>query len=416
MTAPLLLLCIGAALLVQVVIGLGVAMRQRSRAATTLPVTVAGPAPKGPAGAWSGFRDFRVVRREFADDAHTQCSFHLAPVDGVALPPFLPGQFITLALAVVDPAAVTPNELRTIIRCYSLSDRPEPTGYRLTIKRVLAPAGRPELPPGVASNHLHDRVHEGDILEVKAPAGRFFLDPDPSVPVVLVAGGIGITPLLSMLRWCLAEQPGRVVHLYYGVRDGGEQAFKQPLEALARLHPSFHSTFVYSVPRPDDVQGRDYQRVGYVDVDLLRSTLPIGRHQFYVCGPPPMMASLLPALSRWGVLPEDIHQEAFGSATVRSMQGGSNDPAQSVAAPLEVTFRRSGRTLAWDAKDESLLDFAERHGVAVESGCRSGSCGSCETKIVSGVVRYAHAPDHEIAPGHCLLCVGTPGSKLVLEA
>jgi ferredoxin len=81
-----------------------------------------------------------------------------------------------------------------------------------------------------------------------------------------------------------------------------------------------------------------------------------------------------------------------------------------------VRFLRSGRTLAWTAQDGSLLEFAERHGMAPDSGCRSGSCGSCETRLVSGTVHYANPPDHDIAPGHCLLCVGTPASALVLEA
>jgi ferredoxin len=86
------------------------------------------------------------------------------------------------------------------------------------------------------------------------------------------------------------------------------------------------------------------------------------------------------------------------------------------AAPVEVRFRRSGRTLVWDGRDASLLDLADRHGVTVDSGCRSGNCGSCETAVASGTVRYAVTPDHEPAPGHCLLCVGTPGSALVLDA
>jgi hypothetical protein len=81
-----------------------------------------------------------------------------------------------------------------------------------------------------------------------------------------------------------------------------------------------------------------------------------------------------------------------------------------------VRFARSGRTLAWDGQDATLLDFAERHGVLIEAGCRSGGCGTCETRLVSGTVRYASAPDHDTAPGHCLVCVGTPGSALVLEA
>jgi ferredoxin-NADP reductase len=259
-------------------------------------------------------------------------------------------------------------------------------------------------------------VHEGDVLEIKAPAGQFFLDPDPQVPAVLVCGGIGITPMMSMLRWCLDEQPDRPVYLYYGLRHSGEQAFKQTLEQLAGSHPNFHLNVLYSRPGPGDVQGRDFQSTGHVDIDLLRRTLPHGRHQFYVCGPPAMMESLVPALHAWGVLAEDIHHEAFGPASMRSALGALPDTALSHSAPVDVTFRRSGRTLAWNGQDASLLDFAERHGVVVESGCRSGSCGSCETKLVSGTVRYAQKPDHDVAPGSCLLCIGTPSSPLVIEA
>ncbi len=161
---------------------------------------------------------------------------------------------------------------------------------------------------------------------------------------------------------------------------------------------------------------RDYQHAGHVDLELLRRTLPHGRHQFYVCGPPPMMQSLVPALAEWGVAAQDIHHEAFGPASVRSTSDSADVPADSQGMALEIRFTRSGRTLAWDGRDANLLDFAERHGVAVDSGCRSGSCGSCETKLISGSVRYEHTPDHDLRAGHCLLCVGKPTSALVLEA
>jgi ferredoxin len=129
-----------------------------------------------------------------------------------------------------------------------------------------------------------------------------------------------------------------------------------------------------------------------------------------------MMQSLVPALAHWGVPRQDIHFEAFGPASVRFEDAESNEPVARLAAAVEVRFHRSGRTLAWDGQDANLLEFAERHGVAVDSGCRSGSCGTCETRLVSGTVAYAHPPDHDVAPGHCLLCVGTPASALVLEA
>ncbi len=271
MTAPQLLAYIGAALLLQLVVGTAVAVWRRRSDAAALPLAAAGVAPTTASGAWAGWREFRVARRAFEDAARTQCSFHLEPVDGDPLPPFKPGQFLTFDLRV---AATQAGELRAITRCYSLSDRPDPAGYRVTIKRVPPPADHPELPPGVSSTHFHDQIHEGDVLRVRAPAGQFFIDPDASVPAVLIAGGIGITPMMSMLRWCLAEQPERTVHLFYGLRHGGEHAFKQTLEDLAASSPNFHLHVVYSRPGSEELQGRDFRHAGYVDVDLLQRTLP----------------------------------------------------------------------------------------------------------------------------------------------
>jgi hypothetical protein len=415
-TATQLLAYITVALLLQVVAGVAFAVWRR-------PATVGAPAPASVdevvtavTGAWSGWREFRVVRREFEDAAQTQCSFHLQPVDGSPLAPFQPGQYLTFSLKTPEAVAGAPGGARTITRCYSLSDRPDSTGYRITIKRALAPAERPELPPGLSSSYFHDRVHEGDVLQVRAPSGHFFIDPDASVPAVFIAGGIGITPMMSMLRWCIEAQPERLVHLYYGVRSSGDHAFKRVLEDLAAAHPAFKLNVVYSSPEPDDVLARDYHHVGYIDLALLRRTLPHGRHQFYVCGPPPMMQTLVPALREWGVQHDDIHFEAFGPASVRPTGPVSNEPAAASSASIDVRFSRAGRTLTWDGQDANLLDFAERHGLAVDSGCRSGSCGSCQTRLMSGVVTYADKPDHDIPKGHCLLCVGRPKSALVLEA
>ncbi len=410
-TALQLLLYISTALLAQITIGIGVALWHRRRNVASLAPIPVGPRATAPA--WQGSRSFRVLRRDFEDALRTQCSFLLAPVDGAPLPPFLPGQFLTFALDIPQIAGAAG---RSITRCYSLSDAPRPDAYRITVKRAAPPAGRPDLPPGAASTHLHDAVREGDLLQVRAPSGGFFIDRDAEVPAVFIAGGIGITPMMSMLGWCLEQQPGRVLHLYYGLRHSGEHAFKARLEALAAQYPSFHLNVVYSQPGAGDSQGRDYQHIGYVDGALLRQTLPHGRQQFYVCGPPPMMASLIPALLAWGIAPRDIHHEAFGPASLTPVQAACGDAGTTTAITADVQFRRSGRTLIWNGQDANLLDFAERHGVAVESGCRSGSCGSCETTVVSGHVRYAVQPDQEVAPGRCLLCVGTPGSALVLEA
>ena len=127
-----------------------------------------------------------------------------------------------------------------------------------------------------------------------------------------------------------------------------------------------------------------------------------------------MMESLVPALVAWGVPEADIHFEAFGPASVRLPSAVQEPP--SPAGPLEVRFSRSGRSLTWQGDEGNLLAFAERHGIAVESGCRSGGCGSCETRLIEGSVTYENTPDHDVAAGHCLLCVGRPATSLVLEA
>lgn len=415
-TVPLLFTYISLALLLQLVVGIGVGLwRRRSgpgeqRAMTEVPVPVAST------GAWPGWRDFRVVRRAFEDRAQTQCSFYLEPIDGGTLPSFKPGQFLTFQVQLPGVDGAAQGAGRTITRCYSLSDRPGLENYRITVKRAPAPAGQTDWPPGLSSNHLHDRVHEGDVLRVKAPSGHFHIDPESRLPVVLIAGGIGITPMMSMLRWVLAEQPGREIHLFYGVRHGGEQVFREQLDLLAASHAGFHRHVVFSRPALDDLSGRDFQHTGHVDIDLLRRVLPHGRHQFYVCGSAALMESLVPALAAWGVAVGDIHFEAFGPSSVRLADPGGISIPQHLDLPVEVHFHRSGRTLAWDGQDNNLLDFAERHGVEVDSGCRSGGCGSCETKLVSGTVRYASKPDHDVAPGHCLLCVASPESALTLEA
>ena len=168
MTASELLGLIVAALLLQLMVGIGVSVRrwraQPAAAQATSPAT----ASARPDSAWAGWREFRVAQRSFEDAAQSQCSFSLQPVDGQPLPAFKPGQFLTFTLDVAPQASGEPATPRTITRCYSLSDRPEPTHYRVTIKRVPPPADHPEAPPGQSSSHFHDHVQAGDILRVKA--------------------------------------------------------------------------------------------------------------------------------------------------------------------------------------------------------------------------------------------------------
>ena len=359
--------------------------------------------------AWVGFRKFRVQQRVMEDRNGTTCSFHLVPVDGQPLPGFKPGQFLTFRLTTQDPLTRQP---KTLVRCYSLSDRPRPDCYRVSIKRVPAPADQPEAPPGLSSGFFHDHVHEGSILEAKVPSGHFHLMEDEPLPIVLICGGIGITPMLSIVNSLLERGSRRQIWLYYGVRNGSEAVMQEHLRRLDREHENFHLQLCFSNPADNEKAGIDYQQKGRVDIPLLRSTLKLMRYQFYVCGPKPMMESLVPGLEEWGVEPRDIHYESFGPASLIRHE----KPISTEAEPITVSFGQSNRRIAWNPKLDSLLELAEESGISVESGCRAGSCGSCQTRLVSGEIEYQQQPDAEIEPGHCLLCISTPKSDITLAA
>lgn len=355
--------------------------------------------------AWSGLRTFRVARRTMEDAAQTICSFELVPKDGQALKPFLPGQFLTFSLDVPTLAGTT----QTVVRCYSISNAPDPSHYRVSIKRAPAPANT-VFPPGRSSNFFHDHVMEGSLLQVRAPAGHFHLD-HSDAPVVLIAGGVGITPLLSMLNWCLRQQVGREIWLFYGVRDRRELVMPTALEALAAAHPNFHLYFCLSDATQEALAGQKHLRPGRVDVALLRALLPLKPYHYYICGPTAMLQSLVPALEDWGVPDSHIHVEAFGPASIPRKK-----TVQTVDANIMVTFAKSGTQVVWHADAGCLLDFAEANGVQVNSGCRAGGCGSCQTTITSGEVTYRQTPDFDPEPGTCLLCVSTPKTSVTLEA
>lgn len=374
---------------------------------TVSPQTASSMPEEATLSAWSGYRTFRVERKVIEDEARSVCSFYLVPEDAQALPSFLPGQFLTFRL---DVPGTTATE--QIIRCYSLSDAPRADGYRISVKRALPPRDC-TVPAGRSSNHLHDHVEVGSPLQVRAPSGHFHIDRS-NAPVVLIGGGIGITPMLSMLSWSLNEQPGREVWLFYGVRNGRELVMKSHLEQLAAAHPNFHLRFCFSDPLPQEVAGRDYHFASRVDVRLLRAELPLKPYHFYICGPTPLMESLVPALEDWGVPDAHIHFEAFGPASIKRKPSVTQQ-AVTTQSDIVVTFARSGKRFQWQPDVGSLLEFAEANGIAVDSGCRAGGCGSCQTTITSGEVSYGQAPEFDPEPGSCLLCTCIPKTSVTLE-
>jgi len=287
----------------------------------------------------------------------------------------------------------------------------------------MSPSDAPATPPGLVSNFFHEQLVKGDILDVQAPRGHFFLDPDKERPAVLIAGGVGVTPLLSMVKSIAEAKSGREVLLFYGVQNRASHAFKTELENVTEHHANVRLVVCYSQPRKQDEEGegRDYHHAGRITVELLRSYLQSTNYEFYICGPPAMMESLVGPLTKWGVAKNDILTEAFGPATISKV---SSKPKPASVIPnadklpvvCQVTFAKTDKKCGWTADSENLLEFASRHKVPIESGCRAGNCGTCVVAIKSGRVSYLSEHGVELDEGTCLTCIATPDGDVVLDA
>lgn len=364
---------------------------------------------KGPRG-WEGFRAFIVESR--VPESETITSFYLKPQDGEPLPPYMPGQFLTFRLNI-------PEHSNPVMRTYSLSDSPNHQDYyRVTIKRLPAPADPPGLPPGLSSNYFCDHVQPGARLCVKAPRGKFYLDPNDTTPVVLLSGGVGLTPMISMLNAIIASGSTRPVWFVHGARDGREHAMGTRTRRIAAENDNVNVHVSYSQPQPEDIEGRDYDSRGHVTIELLKRVLPSAAYDFYLCGPTPFMKSLYNGLLKWGVAETRINYEFFGpvSELKESTEAASKGPASSEdQAEVEVTFANAGLTVRWDPTLESILDLAEAQGLRPDFSCRTGICHTCTSKLLEGEVEYITEPLDMPDPGCVLICCSKPKTNLVIE-
>lgn len=358
---------------------------------------------------WNGLRKFQVERRVFENPNKDICSFYLVAHDKRPIPPFKAGQYLTFQLPI-------PGEPQAVYRCYSLSDSPaERDYYRVSIKRLDAPPKAPKgTPPGLSSTFFHNMLEEGDIVEVQAPNGEFYIDDESERPVVLIAGGVGLTPLISMMNWLIATESRREIWFFYGVRNRGEHAMYEMLKRVEKENSNIHVVVVYADPTETCREGVDYDVKGFVSVDLLKSKLGSTNYEFYICGPPPMMTAITTGLDEWGVPEADVRFEAFGPASVQK----SDDEKEEVAdtgETFKVEFSRSKTTVDWAPKDGTILELAEAHNIKARCGCRAGSCGSCLTALMQGDVDYLHRPGAKPEAGSCLICISKPKSDLVID-
>lgn len=248
-------------------------------------------------GGWSGFRRFIIDRK--VEESSVISSFYLVPEDGKEVSDYNAGQYITLR---VKPEGDSYFHLRH----YSLSTAPGKPYYRITVKREDGVNGEGA---GIVSTWLHRQAEEGTVIEVSAPAGSFTLNTDTELPLVLISGGVGLTPLLSMLETVLTRQPSRQVVYIHAAKCGSQQAMREHIHELTAKHPQLSSYIIYESPEQED----QCHKTGYIDLEFLQKTTDPGS-DFYFCGPVPFMRAVYSHLKAMGVPAERTHYEFFGPA------------------------------------------------------------------------------------------------------
>ncbi|WP_078381595.1 NO-inducible flavohemoprotein [Sutcliffiella halmapala] len=251
--------------------------------------------------AWENFKSFKVVKKEIESSVIT--SFYLKPTDGTNVPAFTPGQYITIRLSI-------PGEQYLLNRQYSLSDTPNGEYYRISVKKEVID----NLPEGKVSNYLHNHLNIGDELELTAPAGDFTLQMKVAEPVYLISGGVGITPMLSMLKTIAITQPNRSTTFIHAAKNGMMHAFsKEVTESIEKIKDG-KTVLVYETPTNEDRASKKFQFEGFITEEILKGLQVEASSLFYVCGPVPFMQAVVSHLENIGVPKEKIHYEFFGPA------------------------------------------------------------------------------------------------------
>ncbi|WP_139673633.1 pyridoxamine 5'-phosphate oxidase family protein [Pseudomonas sp. F16(2018)] len=333
---------------------------------------------------------WRVLRIE--QESRDIRSFYLQPEEGTAVP-FVPGQHIPVRLQVDGEAP--------LIRTYSLSSAPSDGHLRISVKAQ-----------GPASRYLHQQLKVGDPLQVRLPMGSFTLDHTSDRPLVLVGAGVGITPLIAMLREQLALGLGRRIYLFHGGRTLADLPFQHELAELQQHAGGLLSIHrALSLPEPQAVQGRDYVFANRLGIEQIKATLPLDDYDFYLCGPASFTQDLYEGLRTVHVPDTRIHAEAFGPSTLRRHTDDNQSTLQQpppASEPVPVYFASSAKEARWAPGGGTLLELAESRGLSPDFSCRGGSCGTCKTKLVSGQVHYPNPPAELPEAGSVLICCAIP--------
>jgi ferredoxin-NADP reductase len=352
------------------------------------------PPPGAKPGPWSGL--LRVAR--VFDETPDVKTFRFTPPDGGPLPfNYLPGQFLSLTLRQDDIP---------VRRSYTIASSPTQRDYvEITVKRVEQ---------GVVSGYLHDKLQEGDQLEVTAPFGSFTFTGREAESIVLIGGGVGITPLMTVVRYLTDHGWPKDLFLLYSCRTSRDFIFREELEHLQRRYANLH--VVASMTR---AAGTEWMGpTGRLTKELIAQSVPnIAARRVHLCGPPPMMEALKAVLAHLGVPGEQVKTESF------TLARGKPEPEREAvetkpAVTATVRFAKAGKSAPLPL-DRTVLEVAESIGVEIPNVCRAGVCGVCKVKLLSGsvtmAVQDALTPEDK-AKGLVLACQAKSTVPISVEA
>ncbi len=322
-------------------------------------------------------------------ETETVRTFRFVAPDGGVLPfRWLAGQHLTLALD-------TPTG--PIKRAYTIASSPNQTRYlEITVKRESHIGG---------SSFLHDKVRAGDFLKVYGPAGSFTFEGEESAGIVLIAGGVGITPMMSKIRNLTEQAWTHPVKLIYAVQKLDQIIFANELEILRQRHANFQLLVIPTTVINSLWKGPR----GFLTLEIIEDFVPdIATQRVHLCGPTLMMKAVLEMLENLGTPEANIFTESFGA--LPADEGVGSDET------VELVFKRSGRSVT-AKRGESMVRVAEANGITIDYSCRSGECGSCRCKIIEGEVKMPEGTTltaKEIASGQILACVARAVSDRVV--
>jgi ferredoxin-NADP reductase/sterol desaturase/sphingolipid hydroxylase (fatty acid hydroxylase superfamily) len=353
------------------------------------------------AGAYNKF-----VVTEIIDESPEVKSFYLTSSDKSILKENIPGQHLTFKLPFVDNM-LCPNirddsnsRVKYTLRSYTISTISENNQYRISVKKI---------PGGKVSAALHSSLKTGDILEAKGPRGSFIHRKVRGKPTVFIAAGIGITPLLSMLK-TVSKTIGDI-YLILAVREKNLLCFREEIYQICKSNPYIRVHIFLSREAYFSGTGEPWEyHFKRIDIQSLKQVLPVKKNfSFYICAPEEMTKTLVNDITVWKGTNSKIHTETFGSAR-EIISKADNTEA------MTVRFLQSDKMVEWDHDFRNILDFAESNGISLEAGCMIGECGACSLRLEEGSIEYNHATAAKPAKGHCLPCSCHPASDIIIDA